>query len=41
MVSVLIAISLILLIGIGIAALLMAGKSHSSSSVEDLNKDDD
>lgn len=37
---VLTAISLILLLGIGIAALFMAGNSHSSS-VEDLTKDDD
>jgi len=38
---ILIAISLILLIGLGLAALFMAGRSHASSSVEDLSKEDD
>lgn len=41
MVYLLIAISLILLIGLGIAALFMAGKDHSSSSAEDVRKKDD
>ncbi|MEN8168081.1 MAG: single-stranded DNA-binding protein [Pseudomonadota bacterium] len=41
MVYTLIAISLLILLAIGLAALFLAGKSHRSSSVEDLNKDDE
>ena len=41
MVYSLIALSLILILGIGVAALFLAGKSHDGSSVEDLKKQDD
>ncbi len=41
MFNTLIAISLLILLGLGVAALLLGGKSHESSSVEDLNKKDD
>jgi nitrogen fixation-related uncharacterized protein len=40
MIYVLIGVSLILILAIGVAALLFAGKSHASSSVEDLSKDE-
>ena len=41
MVYTLIAISLLLLVVLGVAALFLAGRSHASSSVEDLNKEDE
>lgn len=41
MVYILIAISLIILLAVGLAALFLAGNSHRSSSMEDLKKDDE
>lgn len=38
--NILIAISLILLLALGVAALFLAGKSHKSSSADDPTKDD-
>ena len=40
MIYALIGISLILFLALGVAALFFAGKSHASSSVEDLSKDE-
>ena len=41
MVYILIAISLIIMLGIGIAAIFLAGNRHEDASSEDPSKDDD
>ena len=41
MVYTLIAVSLLILLAIGIAALILGGKRHRDASVEDPGKDDD
>jgi nitrogen fixation-related uncharacterized protein len=41
MVYSLIAVSLILILAIGVAALFLAGRSHEASSMEDPGKDED